>query len=150
MFPAGVLIDDHGLSKAEVHTLGKALSVYVHLSLGHLDKLAPHLGILFGTELSSEPERLERIKELAGELNSLLWEGREPWSIYSDGERGSHTGLLAYNLAQRLLRNEAEIVKSSHKIGIVRKMNENPFDISGESNDRYEDCPEEDDQQEAH
>jgi hypothetical protein len=124
MFKAGVLIDDHGLPNEEVYALGKALSVYVHLSLGQLDKVIPHLGVLYGIELASEPERLDRIKELVAELNSLLWEGREPWSIYSNGKRGTYSGLLAYNLVQRLLRNEPEIVKSSHKIGVVRKKNE--------------------------
>jgi hypothetical protein len=131
MFKAGVLIDDHGLPSDEVHTLGKALSVYIHLSLGHLDRLAPHLGVLLGTELASEPDRLDRIKELVAELNSLLWEGRKRWSIYSDGKRGSYSGLLAYNLAQRLLRNEPEVIKSSHKIGLARRSNENPFDTQG-------------------
>lgn len=126
MFPAGVLIDVHPLPREEVHALGKALATYIHLSLGQLDKVIPYLGITLGVELSLEPERLEKIRQLVAELNSLLWKGREPWSIY-DEQRSSYSGLLAYNLVQRLLQNEPEIVKSSQQIRRLRELNTEKF-----------------------
>lgn len=105
-YKASVLIDDHPCRPDEVRVIGLALALARDVALGKLDNLRPHLVKLLGQEC--EPELISQINDLFWQMDSLLWNGRTPWTIY-ELSRASFPGLLTHGLETRLQQDETEV-----------------------------------------
>ena len=88
------------LNEDEQRVLELALEFYVRLGLGQFSEIAQRYDLL---RPHLDPERLERLRQLAESMEEVCWHDAEPWHL-ADESTSLHT-LIAFALESRLTGN---------------------------------------------
>ncbi len=89
------------LTDDERRVLEMAIEFYIRLGLGQFSEIATRLHLLQGDRIN--PQRLERIRQLCGEMEELAWGEGTPWNL-KDEDTSAYT-LTAFGLEARMAGN---------------------------------------------
>lgn len=70
------------VSDDQKKVLDLALEFYIRLGLGQMTDIAVRLDLLHGKRIN--PEKMERIRQLCEEMETILWEEGDPWDLGDD------------------------------------------------------------------
>ena len=90
------------LTEDERLALAMALEFYIRMGLGQVGEVARRLDLLHGERLT--PAKRERLHELCGEVEDVLWDDAAPWRL-EDGETSDYL-LTAFLLDAKLAGNK--------------------------------------------